>query len=268
MSVAINAAGQPRDAALAAAKGGVILGGGTLVVGDLNNGNLRSNTLISLDRLGLSKIDAGKTVTLGAMVTMAQIARDRRLAFLHPVARAIGGPAVRAMATVGGNLFAPSPYGDLAAALLALDAIVTLNDGKSMRKTAIADFLSHRAKFSKHVVLGVSFTKPDNGAFRFTKTIRRKPVSAAVVTIAALLPVKKGKLAGVRIAYGAMAPAAMRALAVEKALEGRALNAEAIAAAVKLAVEGTQPVDDAYASAWYRREILPVHLGRLLAGGR
>jgi CO/xanthine dehydrogenase FAD-binding subunit len=175
---------------------------------------------------------------------------------------------VRAMATVGGNLFAPSPYGDMAAALLALDAIVTLNDGKAMRKIALADFLASRAKFAKHLVMGVTFVKPDKGTFRFSKTIRRRPVSAAVVTIAVLLPGKKGKLAGVRIAYGAMAPTAMRALAAEKALEGKALNAESIAAAVAMAAEGTKPADDPYASAWYRREIVSVHLGRLLKGAR
>ena len=55
---------------------------------------------------------------------MVDILASRDLAFLHPVARVVGGPAVRAMATVGGNLFAPSPYGDLAVALLALDATV------------------------------------------------------------------------------------------------------------------------------------------------
>ena len=56
------------------------------------------------------------------------------LAFLAPVAESIGGPAVRNMATVGGNLFARSPYGDFAVALLALGATVvseTLRRGKS-----------------------------------------------------------------------------------------------------------------------------------------
>ncbi len=57
--------------------------------------------------------------SLGAGVTMSQILASRELEFLHPVARVIGGPAVRNMATVGGNLFAPAPYGDLTAALLA-----------------------------------------------------------------------------------------------------------------------------------------------------
>jgi CO/xanthine dehydrogenase FAD-binding subunit len=33
-----------------------------------------------------------------------------------------------------------------------------------------------------------------------------------------------------------------------------------------VATDGTAPVDDAIASAWWRREILPVHLRRLLIG--
>ena len=40
----------------------------------------------------------------------------------------------------------------------------------------------------------------------------------------------------------------------------------AIAAAVAAAAEGTSPASDAIASDWYRREILPVHLRRLLLG--
>ena len=43
-------------------------------------------------------------VELGAGVTMAAILAERELAFLHPVARAVGGPAIREAATVGGNL--------------------------------------------------------------------------------------------------------------------------------------------------------------------
>jgi CO/xanthine dehydrogenase FAD-binding subunit len=33
-----------------------------------------------------------------------------------------------------------------------------------------------------------------------------------------------------------------------------------------VAADGTSPTDDAIASAWWRREILPVHLRRLLLG--
>ena len=42
--------------------------------------------------------------------------------------------------------------------------------------------------------------------------------------------------------------------------------AAGIAPALAVAADGTSPTDDAIASAWWRREILPVHLRRLLLG--
>lgn len=265
MPATVLAVKQPRAVPALKAKGGTVIAGGTLAVADLNYGGATGDTLIIVDGLGLDRIEVkAKKVTLGALVTMAQIARDRRLKFLHPVANSIGGPAVRAMATVGGNLFAPAPYGDMAAALLALDAEVSIHDGKATRKIALESFLKDRKKFKTAFVLSVSFTLPDAKDFRYTKIVRRKPVSASVVTIAALVPRKEGKVKGARIALGAMAPHAIRARKAELALEGNALDKTAIETAAKVIAEGTAPADDAYATAWYRREIVVVHFKRLL----
>ena len=52
----------------------------------------------------------------------ARVGADARLAFLRPVIESIASPTIRNLATVGGNLFVEQPYGDLAVALLALDA--------------------------------------------------------------------------------------------------------------------------------------------------
>ncbi|MDU6731455.1 MAG: xanthine dehydrogenase family protein subunit M, partial [Bradyrhizobium sp.] len=65
---------------------------------------------------------------------------------------------------------------------------------------------------------------------------------------------------------GSMAPTAIRAKGVERALEGRPLDASTINAAAAAASEGTAPTDNALASAWYRREVVGVHLRRLLSG--
>lgn len=265
MSVTLSAAKQARLVPALQAKGARIIAGGTLLVADLNYG-ADAGALITLDSLGLDKIAVkGGKVTLGAMVTMAAIARDRRLKFLHPVANSIGGPAVRAMATIGGNLFAPAPYGDMAVALLALGAEVTLHDGKAVRRIPVETFLTQRRKLQKACVVSVSFSAPATGIFHYVKAVRRKPVSASVVTIAAVLPRKGGKIKGARVALGAMAASAIRARQAEAALEGQKLGRDVIEAAAKLIGEGSSPADDAYATAWYRREIAPVHFARLLA---
>ena len=95
--------------ALSSDRGARYLGGGTLVMRALNEGDISISTVVRATDQALSRIDvASSRITLGAGVTFARILAERDLAFLHAPARSIGGPAVRNMGTVGGNLFAPS----------------------------------------------------------------------------------------------------------------------------------------------------------------
>src|SRR5687768_2796332 len=88
--------------ALASDRGARFLAGGTLVMRAINEGDTSFSTVVrSTDRVFAEIRAAGARVTLGAGVTMAQIMANRELGFLHPAARAIGGPAIRNMATVG-----------------------------------------------------------------------------------------------------------------------------------------------------------------------
>jgi xanthine dehydrogenase small subunit len=117
------------------------------------------------------------------------------------------------------------------------------------------------------LVLSVSFQRPSSAdAFRYRKIARIKPKGGSVVTLAAHVASSGGRAIGVRIALGAMAATAVRAKGAERALEGRALDAANIDAAVAAVTEGTSPSDDSLASAWYRREVVGVHLRRLLNG--
>jgi CO/xanthine dehydrogenase FAD-binding subunit len=254
--------------ALASDRGARFLAGGTLVMRAINEGDTLLSTVVRSTERGFAEIrTAGARVTLGAGVTMGQIIANRELAFLHPVARAVGGPAIRNMATVGGNLFAPSPYGDFTAALLALDATLSMQGSYGGRETPLEEFLANRERNSGGLVASVTFTRPSSPeAFRFRKVSRVKPKGISVLSIAAHLPMNDGRVAGARVAYGAMAPTPIRAKSAERALEGRALDESGIAAAVAVAAEGTNPATDAIASAWYRREMVAVHLKRLLTG--
>ncbi len=237
------------------------LGGGTLVVRAANEGDLGFSTMVRATDPELKKIEvAYGTARLGASVTMAEITRHKELGAITPAARAVGGPAIRNMATVGGNLFAPIPYGDFAVALLALDATVHAGG----EDVPIETFLIGREK-NRAVVSSVRFNLPAEGSFRFIKTSRVKPKGTSVVSIAASLEQDaKGIVTAARIALGCMADRPMRAKTAEEALIGKPLTGEGIADAVAAIGQGTQPVTDAIASAWYRAEVLPVHFTRLL----
>ncbi|MEO1200603.1 MAG: FAD binding domain-containing protein [Pseudomonadota bacterium] len=258
------------DAARQIGPDSVYLGGGTVLMRDVNSGYGPPRLVRATDP-SLRQINAlGDRVTLGAGVTMAQILAQPDLAFLHPVARMIGGPQVRVMATVGGNLFAPHPYGDFAVALLALGARVTMAGTSAGSGQAVDDVLRGRDRPSG-LVAAIEIPRPAPDAFGFKKVARVKPKGVSVLSIAVLAPRAGGRISGARVAWGAMAPGPVRGQSVERVLEGQALDTSTIARAAQVAVDGLDPPTDALATTWYRKEVAGVHLTRLLndmqAGG-
>ncbi len=237
------------------------LAGGTLLMRAVNYGDQSFDRIVRTRDAAMRDIRSdGDRIRIGAGITMTMILESPDLAFLAPVARAIGGPAIRNMATLGGNLFAPHPYGDLATALLALDAQVEWADG---RTEPIEMVLQNRQR-TNGLVASVSVPRPQGDDFRFLKISRVKPKGVSLMSLAAWLPRQAGRLADTRIAFGAMGPTPLRAKACEAALNGATLDETGIASALGAAIDGLAPEDDALASAWYRREVAPVHLKRLL----
>lgn len=240
----------------------IFMAGGTLVMRDVNAGVAATRLVRSTDPVLIDIRFAGDGVAIGAGVTMATIATHRDTAFLAPVARAVGGPQIRNMATVGGNLFAPHPYGDFAVALLALGARVNFA-GQSGAARPLADALRDRSRVG--LIASIQVPRPQApGDFAFLKVSRIKPKGVSVLSIAALLPRQGGRIRGARVAFGAMGPTPLQATAVERVLDGQSLDAATIARAAQVAIEGLDPPTDALASAWYRREVAGVHLKRLL----
>jgi CO/xanthine dehydrogenase FAD-binding subunit len=241
--------------------GGWLLGGGTVVMPKVNTGDVPVSRLICLHRAGLAGIEVnGGTVTVGAATTLGAVGAEHRLSFLHPVVRSIASPPVRNLATVGGNLFVAQPYGDLAVALLALDARVEVVSAESTRDIAVGEPID-----VDEVVVAVRFALP-SGTWHYRKAMRRKHNSASIATVAAEVTVEDGLVRDARIALGGVAPRPMRALAAEQALLGRPLDRESVEAAAAASTTGIEPFDDAYASAWYRARVLPVHIRRALLG--
>jgi CO/xanthine dehydrogenase FAD-binding subunit len=265
----LEAVAVPRSLAEAHAaygEGARLIAGGTSVMPELNQGTDAFTRLVSLRRAGLGQVSvAGGRATLGAAATLVDVEAEPGLAFLAPALRAIASPTIRNVATVGGNLFVKQPYGDLAACLVALDAVATVSDGAGRRDVPV-EALARTGVASEEIVTGLGFALPAAGAFRFHKAGRKALNAAAIVAVAAVVEVSGRVVARCRIALGGVARSVVRSRSAEAALTGRPLDRAAAEEAGRRAVEDIDPFDDAYASAWYRRRVTPVHVRRALIG--
>jgi CO/xanthine dehydrogenase FAD-binding subunit len=246
--------------------GAMIIAGGTVVMPILNYGTDAFDTLVSLRRSGLSgvNVDSGHA-TIGATTTLSELQEKEELGFLREALDSIASPTLRNMATVGGNLFVKQPYGDLATCLVALGATASISGPSGTRSEAVEKTVA-AALGRGEIVTGISFALPAAGAFKFRKATRKAFNSAAIVTVAAVVSVSGGKVAECRVALGGVAGSAIRAPSVEKALTGKPFDRTNVEASAAEARHDISPADDAYASAWYRARVTPVHIRRALLG--
>jgi len=223
-----------------------LIAGGTQVMPRLNDEPVELDALVSLRRAGISGVSVRDGVaTIGAATPLSKL----DLPFLRGAVESIASPTIRNLATVGGNLFAEQPYGDLAVCLHALDAEAQI-DGADWVPIAQA----------RRLVSAVRFSMPGDGEWFYTKAMRRRHNSASIVTVAAI--VRDGHAA---LALGGVARTPVRAAAAETLLAA-GLSRDRVEAAAQAAQQAIDPFDDAYASAWYRRRVLGVHIRRALLG--
>jgi CO/xanthine dehydrogenase FAD-binding subunit len=248
------------------AAGGWLMAGGTVVMAQVNSGSVAATELVSLRRAGIGGIRlAGRVAHIGATTTLAEIEESAELEFLRAAVRTVASPSIRSLATVGGNLFVPQPYGDFAVCLLALDATVEVAGPDGSHEAPVDEVLDAGVAPGE-LVTAVRLTVPAAGTWFYHKAMRRKLNSAAIVAVAAVVETAGGAVTSVRIALGGVAPRPIRARSAERVLIGRPLESDVLEEAGRAARADIAPFDDGYASAWYRTRVLPVHLRRAFLG--
>lgn len=238
----------PAEAASAFGDGSgvTVVAGGTIALPDITHGRMHPARVLMLARSGLDRIErSGGTVTIGAATPVAAlVGGDEPLA---SAAGHVGDDEIRGQATVGGNLCASAgetPRGDLQAPLLALGARVRSAGAGGERVEPLEDFL---AAGSGRLVLDVSY---DDTARSAGYAAAWRP-HAHHYTILAVAAVREGN--DTRVAVTGGGPTGRRCPSVEAALAGGASTKDAAATVL----DDVDPADDALASAWYRRRVLP-----------
>lgn len=240
----------------------VVVAGSTDWGVEANLRGRRASYVVAVDRVPeLRGLSTDGAVEIGAALTLSEVEAGLgdTVPLLAEVWPLFASPLIRNGATIGGNLATASPIGDLAPALLALDATLLLASTTGDREVALADFFTgYRETVLRpgELVRAVRVPTPLAAHTTFRKVAKRRYDDISSVAVAVALDVVDGTVVRARIGLGGVAATPLRARATEAALEGRPWTQETVEAASRvLAGEGT-PIDDQRASAAYRSAML------------
>jgi carbon-monoxide dehydrogenase medium subunit len=214
-----------------------------------------------------------KSIRIGALMTHAELAASADVrcsaAALAEAAAQVGDPAVRNRGTIGGNIAHADPASDLPTVLAALGARIEVVGPRGLRTIDAAQFFTGimtTALEEDEIVTDVVVPEVGSGEGSAYAKFSHPASRYAVVGAAAKVGVSRGVCAVVSVAIGGLLPHARRLPSVEQALSGQPGTDAAIAAAAGRAAEdvGDEANGDLFASAEYRKAMVPVYVQRAL----
>lgn len=224
--------------------------------------------LIDIGRLGELKgvSEDGDALAIGALTCHADVAGNalvrQHCDVLAHTAAQIGDPQVRHCGTIGGSVAHADPASDLPTVLLALDAELVATGAGRTRTIPIGEFFQgffESALADDEILTSIRVPKHEGYGGAYLKFHQRSQ-DWAIVGAAAVVLAGNGGIDSAKVALTNMADTPVRASAVEAALVGASNGS--IASAAASAAEGTDPPDDTFASADYRRHLAPVIVRR------
>lgn len=172
---------------LADAEDGALLAGGQTLIPTMKQRLASPSDLIDIS--GIEELRGitvdGDTITIGAMCTHSEIARDAGIASKVPafsyLASTIGDAAVRHRGTIGGSIANNDPAADYPAAMLAMGATIKTDK----REIAADDFFEGMfatALDDGEIITSVSIPVPEAAGYaKFQNPASRFPMAAVFV---------------------------------------------------------------------------------------
>ena len=216
-----------------------------------------------IEELGGIHADNG-TLVIGSTATHREIERSslvlEHLPALAAMERDVANIRVRNVGTLGGNLCFSDPHSDPATFLLALDAEVDHDGGR----TRLADFMvgPYETALGQGQLLRavrIPIPAPGTGIAHRKLSFHERPAA----TVAAAVRAENGMVVGASIAVGSVGARPVRATAAAEALVGKpSTDAAALAEAAILSAEASDAVEDANGSIEYKQQLVRVLVER------
>lgn len=181
----------------------------------------------------------------------------------------IGGPQVRNMATLGGNVAHALPAADGTIGLLALDTEAEIASPQSRRRVPLQEIFAGPGKStlnSDEILVGFYLPlKKEHQGSAFYRVMRAQGIALPILNLAAWIERDGNVIANARISVGPAGPTPFRARKTETFLKGRTFTPETIALAQEtLLAEAVFRTSPARATAEYRRELVVILLKNAL----
>ena len=210
-------------------------------------------------------------IRVGALATAAQLEEDRLIRQYFPALResasTLASEQIRQVATLGGNLCTASPSGDMACALVALQAVceILAADG-NLRQVPISYFFTGPRKTvlkKKEILRSILIPligKKTVLKSGFIKIGTRRSMECSVVSLAYHFHTRPdGTIEHAGIAIGAAAPTIRFTRSACDMLTGKKMGSmtqEEIHDLAGKVLSYAEPISDIRASAWYRKTVL------------
>lgn len=214
----------------------------------------------------------GNSVTIGALTTQAELAESEELRRAFPIfggdASMLSDPIVCKRGTFAGALAFADPSGDWPAVALVLDAQVHVRGVDGPRTIAIDGFFRDSfttALQATDLLTHLTIAIPQRQPKMVYRKLRHPASGYALVGVAAMLERDSdGICRGCRVAVTGAGRRAVRAKAVEAALQGQRLAPDTIAQAAEHASEGVDLLSDLHAGPEYRALLVRTYVKRAL----
>lgn len=254
-----------------------IIAGGTDLALQSQRGRIPSKVMVDMTRIsGLDHIEEQDgLIYVGARVTHAQVAVSplirSRAGVLAEACGSVGGPQIRNVGTLVGNVVNALPAADGAIALFALDAEAEIAEQTDRRWAPIASLYAGVGRCtvdsSFAMITQLRFRALGKGeAGAFERLAKRRALILPILNAAVVVGLPDGKVQRTRIAVGPVAETPLVAAEAAQALIGRTPDGAALAEASTLAAEAAQPRHSLLrGSPEYRKRMVEVLVRRALS---
>ena len=252
-----------------------IIAGGSDVLIAIREGKLAGCTLVSIQKIdvlrGASLANDG-AIRIGPLTSFSHIAQDpiiqQHIPVLAEAVQTIGGPQLRNIGTIGGNVCNGVTSADSASTLLAYDAVMEYLGPNGIRLVPIAEHYVSAGKTAlahDEIVQTIVIPKKsyENTFGNYIKYAMRGALDIATLGCSANVRLSKDKktIERLRLACGVAGPVPMRTGSAENAAADKPASAETIAAAAEAVADDINP-----RTSWRASRDFRLHLAKELAG--